>query len=280
MNQKNQIKLYVAVAVVFFVACVISLIVLWFFTGNSGNKNTSFNYTITKDYKERGYNVFASELKSLLFSNNSDYLYEKMDKTFLDSNSLTKDNFKNYLTANRLVGNEVNLIKYSYYEGDSYCTYRVTYTVKTATGAKTNVVNVLESKPYHYTITFDKTTIPTDKNSYVSSEVDGIKFEISLVQTAENFIKYKVKMTNLYNESVKFDFSTLSNVQLLLQDGSKVNQASVVISEDSEVELNKESYITNEFSFNINLEYQNKIKSVIFENVNINEQNKRIEIWI
>ena len=253
---------------------------LWFFTGNNGKNNTSFSYTVANDYKERGYKVFAAELKSLLFSNNSDYLYEKMDKTFLDSNSLTKDNFKNYLTVNRLVGNEVNLIKYSYYEGDSYCTYRITYTVKTTTGTKTSVVNVLESKPYEYTISFDKTTIPADKNSYVSSEVEGIKFEVSLVQTAENFVKYNVKVTNLYNESVKFDFSSLSNVQLLLQDGSKVNQASVVISGDSEVEVNKESYITNEFSFNINLENQNKIKSIIFENVSINEQNKKIEIWI
>ena len=275
-EEKDLTRLYVLVAVIVTIVVLVVIIFIWF--PKSGDSKDIYRYTVADDYKEQGYNAIYSSVRSLLYTSNVDSLYKKMDTSFLSEKGLNEQNFKNYMIANNLIGDSVTLKNYSVLEEGDTVIYRLNYVVSGNFGQKSNVVNIIETYPYEYTLSFEQDSIPITSSNDKTIEDEGIRFEVKITERKNNQIKYNVKITNLYNTSVKFDFTNANNVYLKLSDGSVIKQTSIITSDDNNVNLEKDSYITKEFVFNISLENQSNIKSLVFTSINVDENSKDVII--
>lgn len=275
-EEKDLTRLYVLVAVIVTIVVLVVIIFIWF--PKSGDSKDIYRYTVADDYKEQGYNAIYSSVRSLLYTSNVDSLYTKMDTSFLSEKGLNEQNFKNYMISNNLIGDSVTLKNYSVLEEGDTVIYRVNYIVSGDFGQKSNVVNIIETYPYEYTLSFEQDSIPITSSNDKTIEDEGIRFEVKITERKNNQIKYSVKITNLYNTSVKFDFTNANNVYLKLSDGSVIKQTSIITSDDNNVNLEKDSYITKDFVFNVSLENQSNIKSLVFTSINVDENSKDVII--
>ena len=258
---------------------IIVLINIWAPSKSTKNKNLSFTYNDEIEYKKKGYMAIYNDVRSMLFESNVSTLYEKMDQDFLNENLLTKDNFKDYLVKNNLIGKNIKFISYNYYEGSENVTYIVKYSLTDSTGTtQTKTINIIESSPYDYTLSFDTYSIPTKDNLDINVTVEGLEIKVSLIERRENYIKLALTISNVSENTVNIDFRDLNTVYLQLSNNRDVKQTGIVTSDSANIILNNGSYINRELTFNVNLDNQSLIKSMVFSNIKINSKTKTIKV--
>ena len=202
-----------------------------------------------------------------------------MDQDFLNENLLTKDNFKDYLVKNNLIGKNIKFISYNYYEGSENVTYIVKYSLTDSTGTtQTKTINIIESSPYDYTLSFDTYSIPTKDNLDINVTVEGLEIKVSLIERRENYIKLALTISNVSENTVNIDFRDLNTVYLQLSNNRDVKQTGIVTSDSANIILNNGSYVNRELTFNVNLDNQSLIKSMVFSNIKINSKTKTIKV--
>lgn len=258
---------------------IIVLINIWAPSKSTKNKNLSFTYNDEIEYKKKGYMAIYNDVRSMLFESNVSILYEKMDQDFLNENLLTKDNFKDYLVKNNLIGKNIKFISYNYYEGSENVTYIVKYSLTDSTGTtQTKTINIIESSPYDYTLSFDTYSIPTKDNLDINVTVEGLEIKVSLIERRENYIKLALTISNVSENTVNIDFRDLNTVYLQLSNNRDVKQTGIVTSDSANIILNNGSYVNRELTFNVNLDNQSLIKSMVFSNIKINSKTKTIKV--
>ena len=258
---------------------IIVLINIWAPSKSTKNKNLSFTYNDEIEYKKKGYMAIYNDVRSMLFESNVSTLYEKMDQDFLNENLLTKDNFKDYLVKNNLIGKNIKFISYNYYEGSENVTYIVKYSLTDSTGTtQTKTINIIESSPYDYTLSFDIYSIPTKDNLDINVTVEGLEIKVSLIERRENYIKLALTISNVSENTVNIDFRDLNTVYLQLSNNRDVKQTGIVTSDSANIILNNGSYVNRELTFNVNLDNQSLIKSMVFSNIKINSKTKTIKV--
>ncbi len=258
---------------------IIVLINIWAPSKSTKNKNLSFTYNDEIEYKKKGYMAIYNDVRSMLFESNVSTLYEKMDQDFLNENLLTKDNFKDYLVKNNLIGKNIKFISYNYYEGSENVTYIVKYSLTDSTGTtQTKTINIIESSPYDYTLSFDTYSIPTKDNLDINVIVEGLEIKVSLIERRENYIKLALTISNVSENTVNIDFRDLNTVYLQLSNNRDVKQTGIVTSDSANIILNNGSYVNRELTFNVNLDNQSLIKSMVFSNIKINSKTKTIKV--
>lgn len=258
---------------------IIVLINIWAPSKSTKNKNLSFTYNDEIEYKKKGYMAIYNDVRSMLFESNVSTLYEKMDQDFLNENLLTKDNFKDYLIKNNLIGKNIKFISYNYYEGSENVTYIVKYSLTDSTGTtQTKTINIIESSPYDYTLSFDTYSIPTKDNLDINVTVEGLEIKVSLIERRENYIKLALTISNVSENTVNIDFRDLNTVYLQLSNNRDVKQTGIVTSDSANIILNNGSYVNRELTFNVNLDNQSLIKSMVFSNIKINSKTKTIKV--
>lgn len=258
---------------------IIVLINIWAPSKSTKNKNLSFTYNDEIEYKKKGYMAIYNDVRSMLFESNVSTLYEKMDQDFLNENLLTKDNFKDYLVKNNLIGKNIKFISYNYYEGSENVTYIVKYSLTDSTGTtQTKTINIIESSPYDYTLSFDTYSIPTKDNLDINVTVEGLEIKVSLIERRENYIKLALTISNVSENTVNIDFRDLNTVYLQLSNNRDVKQTGIVTSDSANIILNNGSYVNRELTFNVNLDNQSLIKSMVFSNIKINSKTKTIKV--
>lgn len=258
---------------------IIVLINIWAPSKSTKNKNLSFTYNDEIEYKKKGYMAIYNDVRSMLFESNVSTLYEKMDQDFLNENLLTKDNFKDYLVKNNLIGKNIKFISYNYYEGSENVTYIVKYSLTDSTGTtQTKTINIIESSPYDYTLSFDTYSIPTKDSLDINVTVEGLEIKVSLIERRENYIKLALTISNVSENTVNIDFRDLNTVYLQLSNNRDVKQTGIVTSDSANITLNNGSYVNRELTFNVNLDNQSLIKSMVFSNIKINSKTKTIKV--
>lgn len=259
------------------ILCIASVIYIWFFDKSNLTDSNVTTYTLT-DFKAKTYDIYSTEVKRLLLPQNTQQLFDKMQSSFLTENKLNKDNFKDYLERNNLISDEIILTGYSVVDKDDIYVYRINYSVYTDGVLVANkIVNVIESKPYSYTLSFDQESVSFLKNLSLVKEYDDIKFNISCIQSNTDSIKFKIIITNNNEKNVVVDFDNVTNVVLILEDNTFVKMAASVVSSDDEI-LTNGSTITKEAYFAIGLENQAKIKSINFGSVKIGDEDEVITL--
>lgn len=275
----NRNDKFLLCTIIFIVILVISLIVSLFFIWRKKEDSGITSYTYL-GFEEEVVSMYQKQLQILLKENNVRLLAQKLDEQFLADAKLSRDNLtslKQYLKNNALYSlNRNAVVNYtvSANEDTGLVVYRFKYY---NLDNKLRYVNLIETEPYVYTISFENEYTYTSAKKSVIDLIDGVKFELSLQESKENSLKYNAKITNTGNEKAKFDFNNVSSVELILKDGSKIKLSSVVASNDDYV-LTKDSYINQELFFALPLDRQGEIKSIIFYNVLIGENKTNLEI--
>ena len=235
--------------------------------------NTSANEYKVNTNDINKYNVNSEQDSKTAISNG----FAKVDQGYLTSQGFNKDSLYNYLVSKHLIGtSDDNIEMLSMESGkqeNDTTIYRIKYKMKFYIG----YVNLIETFPYEYTISFLQDTIPTAiEHSYIRT-VNGLKFEITEKTRRDSSITYRVQITNNNDDKVTFNFNTIANVGLLVGNDGEIKQTSTALSASTN-ELTKDSYLVRNMYFPINMQYQNDISGMVFYNVKIGNEKQDLVV--
>ena len=284
--KQNKVALYTIIVVIIIVLfVVISLVAVWTPNKKVTSESTDgrkkvYSYVENINFQDKTFQLYSSEVDRLLMPVNVEQLYEKTNKEFLTKYKLTKENYKEYLEKNNLLSNDIEFTSYSVVKsGDTYV-YRAVYDIVEKNSNKVlikgNIVNIIEEKPYVYTLSFEKESLEILKHE-TSKIIDGIKFEIKNIANQSNSVKFEIKITNNNEQNVNVDFDDINNVVIGLENGKQIKIAATIISSNDEV-LTKGSSIKKEAFFNATIQEQGLIRYIKFNKVTIGNEEKSIKV--
>lgn len=282
--------------ILFFIVYAILAIgvLLWIWWPKDAKKiNSSFSYQ-NIDGKQKALDIYTIEIRSLLAENDLELLYSKLDEGYKKQYGIDKDNYKSFLEQSDYISKNINILSstVNIQENEVYV-YRYTYTCNN----KKRYVNVIETKPYEYTISFEQDSIPIitesgeDNNSNESDDenftlsnkktsiIDNIKYEVTTETIRENGINYVIEITNNSDKTVEYNFNNITNISVVLSDGKEAYLGGAVVSSDDDILTPKSSLKKNLF-FPVSSADQNKIKYIKIRNVKIGDEKKTISISI
>lgn len=271
-NNKKGFNYTVLFIVLFTILAVVILFFIWW-----PKSNTKENDLITYENvngEDKSLELYKSTLTHLLNEENSNELFAKVNKEYLQSNNLNEKNFKEYMLSHGYISNNVIFISSTISKQDKYVyVYRIKYSVNGAT----KYVNVIEEFPYDYTLSFEQETIPiVTKNSF-SQKVDDVIYKVSSEQIKEDSITYNLQITNKSDKIVKYNFDNVNDVILVLEDNLQVKLGAAIVSSDEDT-LNTNGSLKKSLFFPIGSDYHNKIKYMILKSVNVDGNIKTVTI--
>lgn len=240
-------------------------------------QNTSSNVI------EETQSSYFQELENILKIDNIDSLYSKMNIEFLTKNGLNENNFKEYVLKNEYVGKfpASTSLTYSIQRDGSYV-----YRFKCFRDDRTSFyVNLIETKPFEYTLDFSQEKIPTlDVGKYYDYNYDyNLEFEVTELERTEDSIAYQLKVTNNGDREIEFYLNNITDMALEIESDTNaktdgyVKQSSSVLS-SRKYKISKNSYFIKKLYFPLDMQYHSKVKGMIFYNVRIEDINKDIQI--
>lgn len=258
------------ISIIFYITFFFILVILiW----NPKKGNGISKYSDEIDYYEQMSKVYLGKLRRVLLTSNTDGLYELMNKEYMSQNNLTKDNFKEFLIKKRLIGETINIYEYTYSESSSVSVFIFKYR---SMGFE-RVVNVIETKPYEYTISFEQNSIPGINNT-TKTEKNGLSITVQNTGRTSSQINYKIKIKNNNEQKVGIDLTTIYNVSLLMSDGNYVNMSSSYTSSDIKDVIETNETIEKDVIFLIPSSYHGDIKALLIKDVDFN--GKKIDIQV
>ena len=151
------------------------------------------------------------------------------------------------------------------------------YTTTIYAGQKSKKVNVIEKTPYNYSIVFDD--FYSFENTSKTTKKQDIKFTIESIYKNLNYIEIDMKIENLNKSYAKFDFSSATAVQAILEDGTKYPLANAISSE-ANTNIESNTTVNKSFVFNIPAQLQEGIKYIVFNGVTIEFATTNISVEI
>lgn len=269
------------------VLAVLVIIYIWWPKGNDSIvSNSKFTYEDI-DEKEKAIDIYKTKIMTFLTENDLEQLYQKLDEDYKAEKNITEKNYQAFLEESGFISNNgisvgectVNIQK------DDVYVYRFKYTCNNVS----KYVNVIETKPYEYTLSFEQNSIPIVNNTYTETNegtissstkttiIDNIKYEVTKNTLRENGITYTLKITNNSDKNVEYNFDNITNVTAIMSDGKRANMGGTVISADEDI-LTPGSSLEKELFFAISSQDQNKIKTIRLQQVKIGDESKTVSI--
>lgn len=269
------------------VLAVLVIIYIWWPKGNSSIvSNSKFIYEDI-DEKEKAIDIYKTKIISLLAEKDLNQLYQKLNEEYKSEKNITEKNYQAFLEESGFISNNgisVGECTVNIQKADVYV-YRFNYTCNNVS----KYVNVIETKPYEYTLSFEQNSIPIVNNTYTetnegtissstkTSIIDNIKYEVTKTTLRENGITYTLKITNNSDKNVEYNFDNITNVTAIMSDGKRANMGGTVISADEDI-LTPGSSLEKELFFAISSQDQNKIKTIRLQQVKIGDESKTVSI--
>jgi len=283
MKQRN-VVIYTMLAIILcIIFMIVSLFTIW--KPKKVQKKESFDgrkkvysYIENKNFQEKAFNLYKSEVKRLLMPVNINQLFEKLDEDYIEDNKLEKNNVKEFLEEKKLLSNNIEIKKYSVIKKADTYIYRTVYDVFDSNNSKINegVVNIIEEKPFEYTLSFESDAISILENN-ITAKINNISFDIKNIENKKDSVKYEIKFTNENEEDINIDFDDINNVVLILENGKQIKMAASLISSSDEI-LTKGSSLKKEAFFSVSLAEQGLIKAIKFNKVTIGNKVTNIKI--
>lgn len=275
-ENKEKILVYIAIAIIIVITIVV-IGLIWGASISNVDDNTINNFDPTITYEEVMTDYYKEYLAENLKLINYDILYENINPDFITSvNCNTKEELKDYLRNNNLISSDINIqnIEYSNDNSDnSY--YRVTYIVHNIT----KYVNIIESSPYNFLISFEQNNFDSINNN-INAKVnyDSVNFDLKVIENNDTSVKYSITITNNSNDNYQFDFLSLNNVSLRYDNNKYTNMAVAVATSNEDYTITPGSSKSFDVLFNLDFSNQMKIDGIRFANVKINQDTTSIEI--
>lgn len=269
------------------VLAVLVIIYIWWPKGNDSIvSNSKFTYEDI-DEKEKAIDIYKTKIISLLAEKDLNQLYQKLNEEYKSEKNITEKNYQAFLEEAGFISNNgisVGECTVNIQKADVYV-YRFNYTCNNVS----KYVNVIETKPYEYTLSFEQNSIPIVNNTYTETNegtissstkttiIDNIKYEVTKTILRENGITYTLKITNNSDKNVEYNFDNITNVTAIMSDGKRANMGGTVISADEDI-LTPGSSLEKELFFAISSQDQNKIKTIRLQQVKIGDEIKTVSI--
>lgn len=269
------------------VLAVLVIIYIWWPKGNSSIvSNSKFTYEDV-DEKEKAIELYKTKIIPLLAEKDLNQLYQKLNEEYKSEKNITEKNYQAFLEESGFISNNgisVGECTVNIQKADVYV-YRFNYTCNNIS----KYVNVIETKPYEYTLSFEQNSIPIVNNTYTETNegtissstkttiIDNIKYEVTKTILRENGITYTLKITNNSDKNVEYNFDNITNVTAIMSDGKRANMGGTVISADEDI-LTPGSSLEKELFFAISSQDQNKIKTIRLQQVKIGDESKTVSI--
>lgn len=269
------------------VLAVLVIIYIWWPKGNDSIvSNSKFTYEDI-DEKEKAIDIYKTKIMTFLTENDLEQLYQKLDEDYKAEKNITEKNYQAFLEESGFIsknGISIGECTVNIQKDDVYV-YRFKYTCNNVS----KYVNVIETKPYEYTLSFEQNSIPIVNNTYTETNegtissstkttiIDNIKYEVTKNTLRENGITYTLKITNNSDKNVEYNFDNITNVIAIMSDGKRANMGGAVISADEDI-LTPGSSLEKELFFAISSQDQNKIKTIRLQQVKIGDESKTVSI--
>ena len=269
------------------VLAVLVIIYIWWPKGNDSIvSNSKFTYEDI-DEKEKAIDIYKTKIMTFLTENDLEQLYQKLDEDYKTEKNITEKNYQAFLEESGFIsknGISIGECTVNIQKDDVYV-YRFKYTCNNVS----KYVNVIETKPYEYTLSFEQNSIPIVNNTYTETNegtissstkttiIDNIKYEVTKNTLRENGITYTLKITNNSDKNVEYNFDNITNVTAIMSDGKRANMGGTVISADEDI-LTPGSSLEKELFFAISSQDQNKIKTIRLQQVKIGDESKTVSI--
>lgn len=269
------------------VLAVFVIIYIWWPKGNDSIvSNSKFTYEDI-DEKEKAIDIYKTKIMTFLTENDLEQLYQKLDEDYKAEKNITEKNYQAFLEESGFIsknGISIGECTVNIQKDDVYV-YRFKYTCNNVS----KYVNVIETKPYEYTLSFEQNSIPIVNNTYTETNegtissstkttiIDNIKYEVTKNTLRENGITYTLKITNNSDKNVEYNFDNITNVTTIMSDGKRANMGGTVISADEDI-LTPGSSLEKELFFAISSQDQNKIKTIRLQQVKIGDERKTVSI--
>lgn len=279
--------------VVYAILAIIVLLFIWWPKDKLNNVNGNFKYSDV-DEEQMAIDIYKTELTPLLSKKNMDKLYEKLNYNYMAQNNITKDNYKSFFETCNYISDSVNIIECSVSrQGNDIYIYKFKY----SSNNEIHYVNLIESFPYEYSLSFEQDTIPiVDNTSSISniennskseetsnnsntktSVIDDIVYEIKVNTIRDNGISYTLKITNNSDKNAEYNFDNITNVSAIMSDGKIANMGGTVISSEEDI-VTPNGSLEKDLFFAISSQDQYKIKTIRILNAKIGEEKKTINI--
>lgn len=227
------------------VLAVLVIIYIWWPKGNDSIvSNSKFTYEDI-DEKEKAIDIYKTKIMTFLTENDLEQLYQKLDEDYKAEKNITEKNYQAFLEESGFIsknGISIGECTVNIQKDDVYV-YRFKYTCNNVS----KYVNVIETKPYEYTLSFEQNSIPIVNNTYTETNegtissstkttiIDNIKYEVTKNTLRENGITYTLKITNNSDKNVEYNFDNITNVTAIMSDGKRANMGGAVISADEDI---------------------------------------------
>lgn len=273
----------------FIVYAILAVGVLFWIWWPKDSKNSNLSYKYEKvDGKKKALDIYTIKIKSLLSGNDLPLLYSKLDEEYKRKYSINENNYKSFLEQSNYISKSIEILNstVNIQEDDVYV-YRFTY----KSNNMKKYVNVIETKPYEYTLSFEQDSIPIVSESNESSNtdltisntktsvIDNIKYEVRIQTIRENGINYEIQITNNSDKNVEYNFDNVTNVSVVLSNGKEAYLGGAVISADDGI-LTPNSNLKKNLFFNVSSSDQNNIKYIKIRNVKIGDEKKTVNVSI
>lgn len=281
-QNKKTFNMSIAFVIVYIILAIIILVIIWY-PKNQNNFSGEMEYTNVTDGEKRCQDLYLSQIRFYLKDKNSGELIKKLDKSFMENNNLNENNYKEFLLNNNIIGKNPILKESSFSkQGDNVYVYRIKYYLN----GYQRFVNVIETYPYQFTISFEQDSLPlinnssnetTTKASVKNNNIDNVKYQVSKTSVRDNGVTYTLTITNNSDKNIEFNFDNITNVSVILNNGKSANLGAAVISSDEDV-LTPGSSLKKELFFAVSSSDQDKITSIRIQNVKIGDEKKTISI--
>lgn len=286
-TNKRKFNFTLLFIIAYAVLAVLVIIYIWWPKGNDSIvSNSKFTYEDI-DEKEKAIDIYKTKIMTFLTENDLEQLYQKLDEDYKAEKNITEKNYQSFLEESGFIsknGISIGECTVNIQKDDVYV-YRFKYTCNNVS----KYVNVIETKPYEYTLSFEQNSIPIVNNTYTETNegtissstkttiIDNIKYEVTKNTLRENGITYTLKITNNSDKNVEYNFDNITNVTAIMSDGKRANMGGAVISADEDI-LTPGSSLEKELFFAISSQDQNKIKTIRLQQVKIGDESKIVSI--
>lgn len=276
MNQDNE-KIYIYIVIGFFaVAFILVLYLIW--KPSSDNIKADLNLINNENkYDEVQLKNYTNTINKLLIASNYDELYEKVDSTWLEANSYTKDSLYNYLIKEGIISNKVPTVKESIALAGSEEKYYYRFGVQNERGNIRYLV-INEVTPNVYTISFEQNSISKEEGKTYTYVSDGVKYVLKILASLDNVAQYELTISSTREDVITYDFSGNNCLTIELANGTRFNPVDITSTTNNIYKVGENSQFSVKLTFNLDLEKQSEISKINLYYVSDSKGDKIVDI--
>lgn len=276
MNQDNE-KIYIYIVIGFFaVAFILVLYLIW--KPSSDNIKADLNLINNENkYDEVQLKNYTNTINKLLIASNYDELYEKVDSTWIEANSYTKDSLYNYLIKEGIISNKVPTVKESIALRGNEGKYYYRFGIQNEKGNIRYIV-VNEETPNVYTLSFEQNSISNVEGQTYTYIEDGVKYVLKILASLDNVAQYELTISSTREDVITYDFSSNNCLTIELANGTRFNPVDITSTTNNVYKVGENSQFSVKLTFNLDLEKQSEISKINLYYVSDSKGDKIVDI--